>query len=181
MSEGIKNKKKSNLEVSNKQFEKLVTVCLFFGIIVVGAFVIFFILTPEEGFLQFGVLHQDPSDGEWKAGNYIENVSIGQAINFSFSVNNSLNRDFTFRVKILTGNGSIINNSLHSPNSGAFINITIGNITLSHGQSWNSNKLNITFYKIGENQMIILELWEIIADNQEKYWTHLWLRVDVKP
>ena len=179
MSDGIKNKKKSTLDRSNKQFEKLVTVCLLFGIIVVGVFVIYYILTPEEGFVQLGVLHQDPSTGEWEAENYLVNTTIGLEVNFSFEVLNYLKRDFTFRVKVLTGNGSIIDNRLHSPDSGAVLNFTTDNETIPHEQSWHSDSYNITFYEIGENQMIILELWEIIADNQEKFWISLWLRVNV--
>jgi len=179
MSEDIKSKKKATIDISNKQFEKLLTVCLLVGIIVVGAFVVYYILTPEEGFVEFAVLHQDPNTGEWEAENYLVNTTIGQEVNFSFEVLNFLKRDLTFRVKVLTGNGSIINNKLHSPDSGAVLNTTTENYTIPHGQSWNSVKYNITFFEIGENQMIILELWEIIDDNQEKYWTHLWLRVNV--
>ena len=50
MSDGIKKKKTPTLDLSNKQFEKLLTVCLLIGIIVVGVFVIYYILTPEEKF-----------------------------------------------------------------------------------------------------------------------------------
>ena len=113
MSEDIKSKKRTTIDMSNKQFEKLLTVCLLFGIIIVGAFVIYYILTPEEGFVEFAVLHQDPNTGEWEAENYLVNTTIGQEVNFSFEVLNFLKRDLTFRVKILTGNGSIINNKLH--------------------------------------------------------------------
>ena len=178
MSEDIKSKKKSTLNNSNKQFEKLLTVCLLFGIIVVGIFVIYYILTPEEGFVMFGYLHQDPSTGEWEAENYQVNASVGQEINFSIEVVNYLKRDFTFRVKILKGDNNT-DNLLHSPDSGAILNFTTTNITLSHGQLWNSGKLNITFYDIGENQMIIMELWQILAVNEEAYWDHIWMRLNI--
>lgn len=178
MSEGIKNKKKLALNTSNKQFEKLLTVCLLIGIIVVGAFVIYYLLTPEEGFVMFGYLHQDPSTGEWEAENYEVNTTVGQEINFTIDVHNYLKRDFTFRVKVLKGDNDT-NNEKHSPYSGAILNFTTTNITLSHGESWNSGRLNITFYDIGENHMIIMELWQILDENDEAYWDHLWMRLNV--
>ena len=178
MSEGVKNKKKSILTESNKQFEKLLAACLLIGIIVVGAFLIYYILTPEEGFVIFGYLHQDPETGEWEVGDYQINASVGKEINFSIEVINYLKRDFTFRVKILTGDNDT-DNLKHSPESGSILNQTIGNITLSYGESWNSGRLNITFYDMGENRMIIMELWQILAVNEEAYWDHLWMRVNI--
>jgi len=177
MNEEIK-KKKSSLEISNKHFEKLLTVCLLFGIIVVGAFVIYYILTPEEGFVMFGYLHQDPSSGEWEAENYQTNATVGQEINFSIEVVNYIKRDFTFRVKILKGDNDT-DNRLHSPSSNAVLNYTTNNITLSHGNTWNSGILNITFYEIGENHMIIMELWQIFDDSTEAYWDHIWMRLNI--
>ena len=178
MSEDIKSKKRTTIDMSNKQFEKLLTVCLLFGIIIVGAFVIYYILTPEEGFVEFAVLHQDSNTGEWEAENYQVNATVGQEVNFSIEVVNYLKRDFTFRIKILKGDNNT-DNRLHSPDSGAILNFTTNNITLSHGQLWNSGKLNITFYDIGENHMIIMELWQILAVNEEAYWDHIWMRLNI--
>ena len=39
--------------------------------------------------------------------------------------------------------------------------------------------LNITFSDIGENHMIIMELWQILAVNEEAYWDHIWMRLNI--
>jgi len=178
MSVKPRNRNKSTLDVSYKQFEKLLTVCLLFGIIVVGFFVIYYILTPEEGFVMFGYLQQDPDSGEWEAENYQTNATVGEQINFSIEVVNYMKRDFTFRVKILKGDNDTINQP-NSPTTGANLTYTTNNITLVHGNTWNSGLLNVTFSQIGENHMIIMELWQILDDNEESFWDKIWMRLNI--
>ncbi len=178
MSEGIKNNKKASLDVSYKQFEKLLTVSLLIAIIVVGGFIIFYFLTPEEGFVLFGYKQKNPNTGEWEAENYQTNATIGEQINFSVEVINYMKRDFTFRVKILKGDNDTIIQMGSGTTIGVNLTITTDNITLSHGQKWNSGLLNVTFSQIGENHIILMELWQIL-DEGEMFWDNLWMRLNI--
>ena len=170
MSEGIKIKKKSILDRSNKQFEKLLTVCLLFGIIVVGVFVIYYILTPEEGFVMFGILNEDQ-----EAENYRTNATIGENVSFFMSVENYLNRDFTFKIKVLKGDNNTV---LNATGGNGVLNFTTSEVTLKHGETWMSDNNSISFWDIGENHIIIFELWEVLLPT-DRIYNILWLRLNI--
>ncbi|MFW9952132.1 MAG: hypothetical protein ACFFKA_18580, partial [Candidatus Thorarchaeota archaeon] len=52
-------------------------------------------------------------------------------------------------------------------------------INLSHREYWISNAYNVSFWDPGYNQIIIAELWEIIAGTNDKYWEILTMRLNV--
>jgi len=87
-----------------------------------------------------------------------------------------MNRDFKFRIKIKKGD----NNTIKSPSipSNGTLDFTIGNFTLIHNDYWISEKLNVSFSEVGESQIIIAELWQIINEIEE-FYISLWLQLNI--
>jgi uncharacterized membrane protein len=170
MSDGIKKKKTHTLDLSNKQFEKLLTVCLLIGIIVVGVFVIYYVLTPEEGFVVFGILNEDQ-----EAENYQTNAIVGENISFFMTVENYLGRDFTFKIKVLKGDNNTV---LNATGGNGVLNFTSNEETLIHGEKWISDNSTISFWEVGENRIIIFELWEVLQPS-DRIYDILWLRLNI--
>lgn len=168
-----KNDKKLNLQLSNTHFQKIVSACLLIGIIIVSGFIIYYILIPEKGFIILGLLNKDQ-----EVDNNPINATVGENITFYVSVENHLNRDAEFKIYVLKGNNTT-NNILHHNESGASINYTISNQIIKNGQEWISQPQNISFYELGENHMIIVELWEVLQDTSERYWDHDWFRLNI--
>jgi uncharacterized membrane protein len=167
------NKSKLRLDLSTKHFQKIVTVCLLIGIIIVSGFIIYYILTPEEGSISLGILDENKL-----ADNPPENLTIGENVTFYISVVNNLKRDAEFKIYILKGDNDTLN-QYHHNDSGAKINDTIENIVINNGKEWLSEPQKISFYELGDNHMVIVELWEIFSDDSEKYWIHDWFRLNI--
>ncbi|KKK92065.1 hypothetical protein LCGC14_2706660 [marine sediment metagenome] len=53
------NDEKSNLRKSYMQFEVLLKISLIIGILIVSGFIIYYILTPEPGYVTLGILNED--------------------------------------------------------------------------------------------------------------------------
>jgi hypothetical protein len=53
------------------------------------------------------------------------------------------------------------------------------NDTLEYSNTWISNKLNVSFSLLGENQIIIAELWQIDNNDLETFFDILCLRINV--
>ena len=172
MSESTKVDEKGSNRQSKKQFDFLLKICLIIGIIIVSGFIIYYIITPEPGYVHLGILNS-----EKKAENYPTNATVGQNISFYITVENQMKREFSFRAEILTGddNNNTILSSSGSINATSYFNTT--KITLSHNQFWISEMLNVSFYLQGANQTIIVEIWEIPSSGMEKYFdmVYLWL------
>ncbi|MFX1503343.1 MAG: DUF1616 domain-containing protein [Promethearchaeota archaeon] len=171
MNEIKKGNERTDLEISNKQFEIILKFCLIAGIIIVSGFIIYYILTPEPGYTTFGILNEDQ-----KAENYPTEASVNETIYFYVTVENHLNREFSFRIEILKGNNQTIVNSSGSINALSYYNTT--KTSLMNNQFWISNKLNISFSQPGANQRLIVELWEV-KDEIEVYNNilYLWLNI----
>jgi len=60
----------------------------------------------------------------------------------------------------------------------AHLNFTTKEKTLKNGEDWISETLSISFEKVGEGQILIVELWEITDDNKD-FYSILYLRLDV--
>lgn len=165
------HKNKNDLKESNRQFEVLLKVCLIIGILIVSGFIVYYILTPEPGYVTFGILNEDK-----KAENYPTRANVNETIPFYLSVGNYLKRDFSFQVRVKKGNI----NTVKSPSipSNGTLDFTIGNFTLNHNDNWISVKLNVSFSELGENQIIIAELWQIKNDIEE-YYNILWLQLNI--
>lgn len=167
------NREKLSLELSNKHFQKIVTVCLLIGIITIFGFIIYYVLTPEEGSISLGILNENQ-----EAKNPQENLTFGKDVTFYISVVNHLKRDAEFKIYVLKGNSTTAN-LLHHNESGAIVNYTISNIKIKDGEEWLSDPQNISFYELGENHMVIVELWEILSGGSEKFWIHDWFRLNI--
>ena len=165
------NDEENNLKKSYKQFEVLLKISLIIGILIVSGFIIYYILTPEPGYVTFGILNEDK-----KAENYPTEASANETISFYVTVGNYINRDFTFQIKIKKGNNHTIRSSLN-PSNGT-LDFIIGNYTLNNNRNWISVKLNVSFIEIGETQIVIAELWQI-EDDFEHYYTMLWLQLNI--
>ncbi|MFX1323651.1 MAG: DUF1616 domain-containing protein [Promethearchaeota archaeon] len=151
---------------SNKQFETLLKICLIIGIIVISGFIFYYIFTPEPGYVTWGILNENQ-----EAGNYPTNTTVNNPIFFYITVDNHLDKSFSFQIQVKKGD----NTTLRNPSSGSdgTLNYTIGNFTLENEQSWISSQLNVTFPNIGDNQLLIAELWEI-KDTEIEYFDILW-------
>ena len=163
------NKRVSEGNTKNN-FEKLVKISLLIGICVVTGFIIYYILTPEPGYIYFGVL----KDGD-ELENYAIEAKTGENINFSVIVGNYMKRDYQFRVKVLKGDNNTI--IYPGPSNGTLV-YTLVNTTLTHGNTWISNIINVSFSETGANQLIIIEIWEIIEE-MEYFFDILWLRLNI--
>jgi uncharacterized membrane protein len=170
MSEKSNNKNK--IVKDNKQFEKIVKISLLIGIFVISGFIIYYLLTPEPGFVTFGILNSDK-----KAENYPTNATVGENISFYISVGNYLRRDLNFQVEVLKGDNSTILTSSGAINATSYINTSIN--SLSHEEQWISGMLNISFSQPGFNQILIAELKEIEISLEETFIDILWLRFNI--
>ncbi|MFX0020917.1 MAG: hypothetical protein ACFE9S_01225 [Candidatus Hermodarchaeota archaeon] len=159
------------LRVQNKHFEKLLKICLILGIIVVSGFIIYFILTPEPGFVSYGILNENQ-----EAGNYQTEATINETISFYLTVGNHLDREFEFRFKIKKGNKYSLLSS-NTPSNGTLYQ-TIGNFSLDPNQIQIYGEYNISFSDVGENQIIITELWQI-KHGIEEFFIVEYLRLNI--
>ncbi len=170
MNEINKMNEKRDLTTSNKHFEKLLKICLIIGIVIVSGFIIYYILTPEPGYVTFGILNEDQ-----KAEGYTTKASINENITFYLSVGNYLDREFKFRFKILKGNNDTLVGSF--PSNGSLF-LTVGDFTLEAKNERIFGNYNITFSEVGANQRIIVELWEI-KDESELFYNNLFLWLNI--
>ena len=169
------NTERNNLKKSYKQFGILLKISLIIGIIIVSGFIIYYILTPEPGYVTLGILNEYK-----KAENYPTEASVNETIFFYVTVGNYLNRDYSFRVEILKGddNKTVVLPS-GSINATSYFNTS--KITLLHNQIWMSEMLNISFSQPGANQRIIVEIWEIENSGIEKHFDNLYLWLNILP
>ncbi len=161
----------SNLKKNYKEFENILKILLIIGIIIISGFIIYALLTPEPGYITFGVLNS-----EKKAENYPTNATIGVNVTFYVTVGNYLNRDFSFRIEILKGNNETILRPTGSLNATSYINSST--IDLQHGENW-MNAFNVSFWQLGYNQIIIAELWETSIGPDDIYWEIFWIRLNI--
>jgi len=171
MNEIIKKNKNNTLKESNRQFETLLKISLIIGIIIVSGFIIYYLLTPEPGYITSGILNRDK-----KAENYPTEAKVNESIPFYITVGNYMNRDFSFQIQIKKGN----NDTLMGPNipSNGTLDIIIGNFTLINKENWNSGRINVSFSESGENQRLIVEIWQIQNEVVE-YYNNLWLWLNI--
>ncbi|MHA1293845.1 MAG: DUF1616 domain-containing protein [Promethearchaeota archaeon] len=167
-----KAKYKEEIEENKKEFDKLVRISLIIGILVVSGIIVIYLFNQEPGFVDFGLLNEDK-----KAENYPTEASVNEEINFYVYVGNFLGREFTFYLKILKGDNDTELSDKGSKH--ADLNFTTEDITLSNSEEWISDKLTISFAKEGENQIIIVELWEITKNNGENFFNILYLRLNI--
>ncbi|MFW9880417.1 MAG: DUF1616 domain-containing protein [Candidatus Thorarchaeota archaeon] len=165
-----KNEDSKDSKISNKHFEKLLKICLIIGIIVISGFIIYLILTPEPGFITFGILNENQ-----EAEGFPTEASINETISFFLTVENGLDRDFTFRFKIKKGNSTT---DLSSTGSNGTLYLTEGNFTLIPNEFQIYGEYNISFSEVGENQIIIAELWQIKSEIEE-YFDILFIRLNI--
>jgi uncharacterized membrane protein len=166
----IKRSEGTDSKKSNKHFETLLKVCLILGIIIVSGFIIYYILTPEPGYTTFGILNEDQ-----KAENYPTEAVVNETITFYLTVGNYLDREFSFKFKILKGDNKTV---LSSSGSNGSLYLTEGNYTLNPNEFKIYGEYNISFSKVAENQIIITELWQI-KNHVEEFYNILWLRLNI--
>ncbi|MCK4779609.1 MAG: DUF1616 domain-containing protein [Candidatus Lokiarchaeota archaeon] len=171
MNEINKKNEKKDLTTSNKHFENLLKICLIIGIVIVSGFIIYYILTPEPGYATLGILNE-----EQKAENYPTEAMVNETISFYVTVENKMEREFSFRIEILKGDNETIVNSSGSINALSYFNTT--KTTLCYNQFWMSDMLNISFSQPGAKQRVIVELWEIKGEIEVFYNNvYLWLNI----
>ncbi len=167
----VKSNEKINLKISNKQFEIILKICLIIGIIIISGFIFYYIFTPEPGYVTFGILNENQ-----KAEDYPTEATVNESVFFYVTIDNYLNKEFTFRIKIKKGDSNTV---LSSIGSNGTLNSIIGNFTLKYNENWISEKLNVSFSEVGAYQIIITELWQITNDDEEKFYNILWLRLNI--
>ena len=156
---------------SNEQFNILLKVCLVIGIIVVTGFISFYALTPEPGYITFGILNENQD-----AENYPTEATINESISFYLTVGNYMNRNSSLQIQVKKGDKYTL--MLPDVPTNGSLNFIIGNFTLSNGEDWISEKLNISFSQIGNNQLIITEVWQI-KNSIPEFYTKLWVRLNI--
>ena len=172
MSSKERSKSSVELEKSYKDFNKILKYLLLIGIIGVSGFLIYYILTPESGFVNFGILNSDK-----EAGNFPEIIDVDENVSFYLTVDNYLNREFSFRIEILKSNGSKISYPSDPLTSQSILNTSI--IALGNRGSWISDLFNLSFSAPGDDQNIIAELWEIKVSVPDTFFASLYLRFNV--
>ncbi|MBY9008112.1 MAG: DUF1616 domain-containing protein [Candidatus Lokiarchaeota archaeon] len=165
------NKTDQKFRKSYRQFNKIVTISLLAGILVVSSFLIFLVFNPEPGFVTFSILNEDQ-----EMQDYPTNATIGDNISFYVGVDNNLGRNLTFNIKILKGDNITVMNETGTYN--AVLNNTIGNYTINNREIWLSEKLDISFYTTGVG-ILIVELYEIPQIDTEKFFDLLYLRLNI--
>jgi len=172
MSNKKDSKRQIEIEINEKQFEKLLRTTLIFGILIVSGFISYYFLYPEEGYVGFGILNEDE-----KAEDYPTSAKVNQSIYFFVTVENYLDHDFTFKVIVSKGN----EDSDLSSKGSDHVNktLTTEKKTLKPEKDWMSEKLSVKFAYNGTNQIIVVELWKYNEDNSREFWDILWLRIDV--
>ncbi|MHA2473211.1 MAG: DUF1616 domain-containing protein [Promethearchaeota archaeon] len=163
------NNRKEKTLSSKQQFEILLTICLISGIVIISGFIIYHILTPEPGYITIGILNENQ-----EAENYPTEASINETVSFYLTVENYLEKSFEFNFQIKKGTNETIRSSAGSNGTLQYMI----NDTLNHNEAWMSEKLNISFSQIGENQVIIAELWQI-TDSGIEYFDMLWLILNI--
>lgn len=164
--------KKNDIKKNYQEFNKILTVLLIIGIIIISGFILYAVLTPEPGYITYGLLNSDR-----KAENYPKNATVGENVTFYVSVGNYLNRDFSFRIEILTGDSETILEPTGSINATSYLNSTA--IFLVHGESWISDAFNVSFSQTGDNQTIIAEIWETDIGPNDKFWEIAYMRLNI--
>ncbi|MHA2393646.1 MAG: DUF1616 domain-containing protein [Promethearchaeota archaeon] len=168
----VSNKDKNQTEESSRnQFNILLKISLIIGIIVISGFILYHILTPEPGFVTYGILNENQ-----ESGNYPTNTTVNNPIFFYITVDNYLERNFSFQIQIKKGDETTSKNPTYG--SDGILNYTLGNFTLEDKQSWVSEQLNVSFSEVGDNQFIITELWEI-KNTEIEYYDILWLTLNI--
>ena len=170
MNEKSKNDENKDRKNRNKQFGILLKVCLVIGIIIISGFIIYYIFTPEPGYVTFGILNENR-----EAENYPTEVSVNETISFYLTVGNYLDREFNFRFKIKKGNNDTV---MSSSGSNGSLYLTSGNFTLEHNNETIFGDYNISFPEIGVNQIVIAELWQI-KNEVEEFYNIIWLRLNI--
>ena len=172
MSSKERAKRTIELEKSYKDFNKILKYLLLIGIIGVSGFLIYYILTPEPGYVDFGILNSDE-----EAGNFPEIIETDENVSFYLTVNNYLNREFSFLIEILKSNGSKISHPSDPLTSQSVLNTSI--IYLGNRGGWISDLFNISFNTPGDDQNVIAELWEIKVGFPRSFFASLYLRFNV--
>jgi len=163
------NNRKDKLLSSKRQFEILLTICLISGIVIISGFIIYHSLTPEPGYITFGILNENQ-----EAEDYPTEASINETVFFYLTVENYLEHTFEFSIRVKKGDNDTV---MSSAGSNGTLQFMINN-TLDHNETWMSEKLNISFSQIGENQIIIAELWQITQTSPE-FFDILWIRLNI--
>jgi uncharacterized membrane protein len=144
-------------------------VFLICGIVIVSGFIIYHAITPEPGYITFGILNENQ-----EAENYPTEASINESVSFYLTVENYLEHTFEFSIQVKKGDNDTV---MSSAGSNGILQYMI-NDTLNHNEAWISDKLNISFSQIGENQIIIAELWQITQASSE-FFDILWVILNI--
>lgn len=170
-----KSKKKAELELQFKEFQKILKVLLLFGIIIVSGFIIYYVwyfnFSQEEDYVGFGVLNHRK-----EAENYPTIAYKNQLVEFYVTVENQLSRDFTFKIRVYRGDNQTKLSSDGSEN--AHYLYSTDKERLKPQEDWMSDKLSVSFPVNGTNQQIIVELWEYSIDDRD-FYDILWLRLAI--
>ncbi|MFO7794904.1 MAG: DUF1616 domain-containing protein [Promethearchaeati archaeon] len=168
MSDNDNNSRK--LKESFEHFDKIITICLIAGILIISGFIIYYVVNPEPPFTTVFILNEDK-----KMEDYPTNATIGENISFYVGIGNYLEREVTFNVNISKGDNNTILGLNGAVN--AELNFSISNITLQHNEDWISEKLTISFYT-GGNRTLIAQLFENTASG-ELFINIVYLRIEV--
>lgn len=171
-------KKSENIHLPDLSLEKITRIVLIIGILSVSGAIIYTLTLPEEEDILFFLLNE-----EQMLRDYPTNSSIGNPVTIHLYVQNMMKDAKEFQINIFRGkNSTFIDPDISvfsNPNATHLLN---QNISLKHAEEWISDPITVIFPELGENQLIICELW-IKNGNSWEYLPGyvLTLRIDVLP
>ena len=150
------SKESETEELSKTELRKMIRGLLLIGIVAVAGAMVYSATRPEEEDVLFFILNdqQDLKD-------YPTNASVDKTVTVYGFVENHLGKSAEFTVQVYQSSGDVV---IHVNTSVAgHTNITdIKNFTktLENEEEWLTDQIDVSFPAIGENQLIILELWQ---------------------
>ena len=152
-------------ENSSSNLETITRIVLVFGIISLLGGIIYQTTRPEETDLLFFLLNENQ-----EMRDYPTNTTLDDPVGFHVYIENQMNNPLDFAVRVY------VCESTYNIDTLMTVNNTLGadyienqTVHLDNNQHWISDKFDINFTEIGENQIIIVELWE----NVENSWVYI--------
>jgi uncharacterized membrane protein len=147
-------------ENSSSNLETITRIVLVFGIIFILGGIIYQTTRPEETDLLFFLLNENQ-----EMRNYPTNTTLENPVGFHIYLENQLNNPYDFAVRVYVCENSYNIDTLTTVynTSGAHY-IENQTIQLNDKQQWISDQFEISFNEVGENQIIIVELWQKIGN-----------------
>ncbi len=164
--------------ISDLSLEKITRIVLIVGIISVSGAIVYTLTSPKEDDILFFLLNE-----EQMLKDYPTNVTQGNKVIIHIFIQNLMHETKNFQIHIYRGySDTYIDPEVSIISNPNVTSVKVQNIVLANEEQWISDPIEVEFTEIGDNQLIICELW---IKNGEQ-WEYLpgyvlTLRIDVIP